>query len=424
MWLMVFAVANACLNVQALVTPSFAEHVPNVTVTAGKDALLPCVVDNLGHFKVAWVRVDTQTILTIHTKIISRNPRVTLTQSSHRHWYLRLKNVEPNDRGFYMCQINTDPMQHSKGYLQVLVPPNIVDRSNSDGVMAREGSNVSLSCQATGFPQPNITWKREDGSQFTYNGQTVTAVESDVLQLSKASRLHMGPYLCIASNGVPPSVSQRIPLKIQFPPMLWIPNQLEAAYVGQDVMLECHIEAYPKSINYWTTAKGDMIISGEKYESVSSDDSYRVYMRLKIRRVSQDDFGSYQCVAKNSLGETDGTIKLYEIPDPVTTSSSVPSKHYTESIRHSKKKDKKKTRNNKHSKGQNIHDSVLAANHDENELLIEDEASSPTAVSTYLGNTIESREEPHRSSSTSSQCQNPSRTISLLCIFTVLSLAT
>ena len=54
-----------------------------------------------------------------------------------------------------------------------------------------------------------------------------------------------------------------------------------------------------------------VVCAGEKYESVSSDDSYRVYMRLKIRRVSQDDFGSYQCVAKNSLGETDGTIKLY-----------------------------------------------------------------------------------------------------------------
>lgn len=45
--------------------------------------------------------------------------------------------------------------------------------------------------------------------------------------------------------------------------MLWIPNQQELAYVGQDVILACHIEAYPKSINYWTTAKGDMIISGE-----------------------------------------------------------------------------------------------------------------------------------------------------------------
>lgn len=44
--------------------------------------------------------------------------------------------------------------------------------------------------------------------------------------------------------------------------MLWIPNQQELAYSGQDVVLVCHIEAYPKSINYWTTAKGDMIISG------------------------------------------------------------------------------------------------------------------------------------------------------------------
>lgn len=47
------------------------------------------------------------------------------------------------------------------------------------------------------------------------------------------------------------------------PPMLSIPNQLEAAYQGQDITLECQTEAYPASINYWTTEKGDMIISGE-----------------------------------------------------------------------------------------------------------------------------------------------------------------
>lgn len=45
--------------------------------------------------------------------------------------------------------------------------------------------------------------------------------------------------------------------------MLSIPNQLEGAYQGQDVTLECHTEAYPASINYWTTDKGDMIISGK-----------------------------------------------------------------------------------------------------------------------------------------------------------------
>lgn len=33
-------------------------------------------------------------------------------------------------------------------------------------------------------------------------------------------------------------------------------------------------------------------------------------MKLKIRNIGPNDFGSYRCVAKNSLGETDGMIKL------------------------------------------------------------------------------------------------------------------
>ena len=33
--------------------PKFAEPIPNVTVTVGRDALLACVVDNLGNYKVS-----------------------------------------------------------------------------------------------------------------------------------------------------------------------------------------------------------------------------------------------------------------------------------------------------------------------------------------------------------------------------------
>jgi len=34
-------------------------------------------------------------------------------------------------------------------------------------------------------------------------------------------------------------------------------------------------------------------------------------MKLHINPLSQAEFGAYRCVAKNSLGDTDGTIKLY-----------------------------------------------------------------------------------------------------------------
>nr|CAD7202532.1 unnamed protein product [Timema douglasi] len=59
----------------------------------------------------------------------------------------------------------------------------------------------------------------------------------------------------------------------------------------------------------------------DKYEAVSMDSGYNKYMMLKIRNVRHMDFGSYKCVAKNSLGETDGVIKLDEIPAPTTTST-------------------------------------------------------------------------------------------------------
>lgn len=43
----------------------------------------------------------------------------------------------------------------------------------------------------------------------------VNVVDGEVLHIVKISRLHMGAYLCIASNDVPPRVSQRISLRVQ-----------------------------------------------------------------------------------------------------------------------------------------------------------------------------------------------------------------
>lgn len=71
-------------------------------------------------WQVAWVRVDTQTILSIHHNVITQNPRISLEYNDHRTWSLYIKNVQEPDRGWYMCQINTDPMRSQQGYLQVV----------------------------------------------------------------------------------------------------------------------------------------------------------------------------------------------------------------------------------------------------------------------------------------------------------------
>ena len=34
-------------------------------------------------------------------------------------------------------------------------------------------------------------------------------------------------------------------------------------------------------------------------------------MKLKIHNITENDFGKYRCLAKNSQGETKGEIELY-----------------------------------------------------------------------------------------------------------------
>ncbi|KAK0079050.1 hypothetical protein PV325_001790, partial [Microctonus aethiopoides] len=145
-----------------------------------------------------------------------------------------------------------------------ILPPDIIDHETSTDMVVREGSNVTFRCSATGSPAPNITWRREDGQIFLGNDQkdglvAVRSVEGANFTITKVTRSHMGSYLCIASNGVPPSVSKRIMLIVHFSPMIWIQNQLVGARVGQSMTLECQSEAYPKSINYWTKDKAEII---------------------------------------------------------------------------------------------------------------------------------------------------------------------
>lgn len=52
-------------------------------------------------------------------------------------------------------------------------------------------------------------------------------------------------------------------------------------------------------------------MAGKRFEPIIVENAYKVVMKLTINPVSQHDFGSYRCVSKNSLGDTDGNIKLY-----------------------------------------------------------------------------------------------------------------
>nr|CAH7758194.1 unnamed protein product [Callosobruchus chinensis]CAH7762995.1 unnamed protein product [Callosobruchus chinensis] len=75
-------------------------------------------------------------------------------------------------------------------------------------------------CKADGFPMPKIIWRREDGQAINIERQTNSACSVSVytqerLSIIRITRSEMGAYLCIATNGVPPSVSKRIIVDVE-----------------------------------------------------------------------------------------------------------------------------------------------------------------------------------------------------------------
>ncbi|ODM99312.1 Lachesin [Orchesella cincta] len=285
--------------------PEFAEPLENLTVAIGRDATFTCIVRGLGGYRVGWVRADSKAIQAIHTHVITHNPRVFVSHSDHTMWHLTIKGVKEEDRGSYMCQINTDPMISQVAVLEVVIPPEFIPEDTSGDIMAPEGSTVKLTCKARGHPTPSIKWRREDGHNITLKTQgsktQVTVHEGEVLKLQKISRADMGTYLCIAGNSVPPSISKRITVSVHFHPVIHVPNQLVGAPVNTDVTLDCNVEAYPA-----------MIISGDRYEVQEITKSmFEVRMVLIIRKFRKTDAGSYHCIAKNSLGDVDSVVKLH-----------------------------------------------------------------------------------------------------------------
>ncbi|CAL8101989.1 unnamed protein product [Orchesella dallaii] len=300
--------------------PAFLGSLKNVTVVQGKDANFRCMVDNLGGHRIAWIKVDSKAILAIHDNVITNNQRLTVTMNDKVTWTLHIRTVERADQGFYMCQINTEPMKMQMAYLEVVIPPDIISNETSGDLMVPEGGTAKLICKAKGYPKPTITWRKEDGSPIIIKeGQggkrKVKLFEGEILTLSKIVRSEMGAYFCIASNGVPPSVSKRVVVLVHFHPLIQVPNQMVAAPKGVDLTIECSSEASPKAINYWTRETGEMIIKNDKYrmdEEILSH--YGIRMKLHIRNVSTRDYTGYKCISQNSMGSTEGTIHIHEIP--------------------------------------------------------------------------------------------------------------
>ena len=104
--------------------------------------------------------------------------------------------------------------------------------------------------------------------------------------------------------------------------------------MNSNLTIDCYIEAYPKSINFWRTSNGTkfkgsnnfkifyrkkaylgtMINSNEKYQLNEIHlNEFRYHIKLSIRNISKSDLTNYTCFSKNFIGESENSIQIYGI---------------------------------------------------------------------------------------------------------------
>uniref|UniRef100_A0A8C9BB48 Neurotrimin n=1 Tax=Phocoena sinus TaxID=42100 RepID=A0A8C9BB48_PHOSS len=255
-----------------------------------------CTIDNRVT-RVAWL--NRSTILYAGNDKWCLDPRVVLLSNTQTQYSIEIQNVDVYDEGPYTCSVQTDNHpKTSRVHLIVQVSPKIVEISSD--ISINEGNNVSLTCIATGRPEPTVTWRHISPKAVGF------VSEDEYLEIQGITREQSGDYECSASNDVAAPVVRRVKVTVNYPPYI-SEAKGTGVPVGQTGTLQCEASAVPSAEFQWY--KDDKrLVEGKKGVKVEN----RPFLsKLIFLNVSEHDYGNYTCVASNKLGHTNASITLF-----------------------------------------------------------------------------------------------------------------
>ncbi|XP_077422183.1 limbic system-associated membrane protein isoform X1 [Vanacampus margaritifer] len=266
----------------------------NITVRQGDTAIIRCFVDDKAS-KVAWL--NRSNIIFAGEDKWSLDPRVDLVTKGQLEYSLRIQKVDVYDEGSYTCSIQTKQQaKPSLVYLIVQVPANIYKMS--EDMTVNEGSNVTLSCLATGRPDPLITWRLLNPSAEPLDGE-------EYLDIIGIMRTQAGRYECKASNDVATPDVKYVNVIVNYPPTIKKTQSLEAQLGGMGT-LGCEATAVPTPEFEWY--RDEKRLSNAEAINIQILGTYTI---LTIAIVNEEDYGKYTCVASNRLGVQNSSVYLY-----------------------------------------------------------------------------------------------------------------
>ncbi|NWX99119.1 HMCN1 protein, partial [Nothoprocta ornata] len=289
--------ASIQYDVRVLLPPSIAgaagDLPEEVTVLVSNPAVLDCLASGSPAPRIAWQKDG---------HLLAEGDKHTFLSSGRR---LQILNSEITDTGRYICIVENVAGSAKKYFnLNVHVPPSVVG-ANPENVTVVLNNFISLTCEVTGFPPPDLSWLK-NGKPVSSNNNIFIVPGARTLQIPRAKLSDDGEYTCIARNQAGESQKKSF-LTVLVPPSIKDDSGTSLAVVnvrvGTPVILECESNAIPPPVITWY--KNRRIISESANVEILADGQ-----TLQIKSAEVYDTGQYVCKAINIAGRDDKNFHL------------------------------------------------------------------------------------------------------------------
>ncbi|NXU50379.1 HMCN1 protein, partial [Turnix velox] len=264
-----------------------------VTVLVTQTAVLDCVATANPSPNITWQKDG---------HLLAEDSRHTFLSSGRR---LQISNSQITDTGRYVCVVKNIAGSAKKYFnLNVHVPPSVIG-ANPENLTVVENYFISLTCEVTGFPPPDLSWLK-NGKPITSNPTTFIVPGARTLQIPRAKLSDDGEYTCIARNQAGES-QKRSFLTVLVPPSIKDHSGTSVTVlnvrVGTPVSLQCESNAIPPPVITWY--KNRHLISESANVEILADGQ-----TLRIKGAEVSDMGQYVCKAVNIAGRDDKNFHL------------------------------------------------------------------------------------------------------------------
>ncbi|KAI3354173.1 hypothetical protein L3Q82_018709 [Scortum barcoo] len=283
--------------------------------TEGDNANIVCDVISMPPPAVFWKYkgAKIQMVKDVRFKVLGNN-------------HLQIRGIKKTDEGSYTCEARL--MTRGEIDLRVInvvvnVLPTIRVWQSEVNATADVGQPAMLTCAVDGYPEPMVTWTRneavlEAGEKYSFNEDGSEMTIMDVTKLDE------GDYTCIAKNKAGES-EQELSLRVFVKPKItYIVNQ-STSEMEEQVTLTCEASGDPTptiSWSYgehvftegeqasWTRPEQHKVahLSAEMFSKDSLDGNVVVrsdarVSSLTLKYVKYTDAGQYLCTARSAIGE-------------------------------------------------------------------------------------------------------------------------